>query len=457
MSSRNSFNNPHLFKVSQIQATVAGGTCGIRRCWLRLFPAMALLASVSACQLVDMARFTYDNAKSTHQWANDQHTTTVPFTLIDNHIILPVGVNGSDPLNFVLDSGAAATVIIDSRGSRALELEMGGQLPVSGVGTGPDPVAYIVRDTALSVGEVSLEGHSVVYLPLDSIPFFDELDDVYFDGVIGAPFFSRFVVEIDYDRRLISFSEPPVGAGRPESFGDDWVEVPLDVEAGLPYMTAQVETGEGLPIVVKLLVDTGARGAVSLTPETHDGLSVPLDYFQTVSEGLSGDVVGRVAMSETLTVAGYRLHRLPVTYDIAGGEQDNDSNGILGNEVLLRFNLVFDSPNERLFLAPNKNFSTPIRADRSGLQIRPHAAGGIVRRIATGSAAQASSLQVGDIITDFDNTPVTYQSVSELKRVLASERDSVHLCWQSDAIQHCEDLLLVSRFSVQSPGKEKEG
>lgn len=414
--------------------------------WAGRLLAAFLMLSVSACQIADMARFSYANANATHQWANAELTTTVPFTLIDNHIILPVRVNGSEPLNFVLDSGAAATVIIDSRATRALQLEIQGELPVSGVGTGPDPVAHIVPETDLAVGEVSLEGNSVIFLPLDSIPFFDDLDHVYFDGVIGAPFFKRFIVEIDHDRRLVSFSEPAAAVERIERLGDDWREVPLDIDAGAPYMTVQVDAGQGSPVDVKLLVDTGARGAVSLTPSTDDRLQKPLEYFQSVSDGLSGEVFSQVAMAESLSVSGYRLQRLPVSYAIAGGEDENGSNGILGNEVLQQFNLVFDYSHERLFLLPNSNFAAPIEADRSGLQLRPHTAGGIVKRIAPDSTGQASPLQVGDIITSFDDNPVSHENIRELKRALASGRDSVRLCWQSGAMHRCEELTLASRF-----------
>lgn len=405
-----------------------------------------LVLSVSACQIVDMARFSYANGNATHRWANTEGTTSVPFTLIDNHIILPVRVNGSEPLNFVLDSGAAATVIIDSRATRALQLEMLGELTVSGVGTGPDPVAHIVPETDLALGDVSLEGSSVIFLPLDSIPFFDDLDHVYFDGVIGAPFFTRFVVEIDYERRLVSFSEPTAAVGRIASLGDDWREVPLDIDAGTPYMTVQVDAGQGSPVDVKLLVDTGARGPVSLTPSTDDRLQAPHEYFPAVSDGISGEVFSQVALAESVSVAGYHLQHLPVSYAIAGGEEENGSNGILGNEVLQQFNLVFDYSNERLFLEPNSNFAVPIGPDRSGLQLRPHTAGGIVKRIAPGSTGYASPLQVGDIITSFDDSPVSHENISELKRALASGRDSVRLCWESAAMHRCEDLALASRF-----------
>ena len=423
----------------------------LRRYGSSILSGMALLISLSGCQLVDMARFSYANANATHQWANDQHTTTIPFTLIDNHIILPVRVNGSEPLNFVLDSGAAANVIMDSSGSRALQLEMGGELSVSGVGTGPDPTAYLVSDTNLSLGEVSMEGLSVIYLPLDTVPFFDDLDHVYFDGVIGAPFFSRFIVDIDYEHLLITFTDLSGAAERLASLGDDWREVPLQIESGVPYITAQVNPEPGKSIAVKLLVDTGFRGAVSLTPATHEGLSEPVEYFQAIDQGLSGDVVSRVAMSESLTLAGFQLHKLPVRYAIAGGESDDDSNGILGNDVLQHFNVVFDYSKERLLLAPNRNFKVSIEADRSGLLIRPHTAGGIVKRIAPGSTGQASSLQVGDIITAFDDQPVTYQSVTDLKRRLASERSSVRLCWISDQEQRCEDMALASRMRSHDP------
>jgi predicted aspartyl protease len=414
--------------------------------WLRLLMGAPLLVFFSACQFVDMARFSYANSKATLHWENDQRTTTIPFTLIDNHIVMPVRVNGSEPLNFVLDSGAGASVIIDSRGSRRLQLEMGGEISVSGVGDGPNPVARIVPDTAFSLGDVSLGGQSVIFLPLESIPFFDDLDDVYFDGVIGAPFFTRFVIEIDHNLQQVSFTDPSVAK---ERFSDEWQEVGLEIESGVPYMTAQVDVGRGLPVDVKLLVDTGFRGALSLTPSTDEKLEKPIEYFQAIGEGLSGDVVSQVAMSESLTLAGYRLSQLPVSYAISGGESEDGSNGIVGNEVLQQFNLVFDYARERLLFTPSQNFPTSIGADRSGLQVRPHAAGGIVKRIAPGSTGELSPLQVGDIITTFDDVPVSYASVAELKRTLATDRESVHLCWQSGVRQHCDDLLLASRFRVQ--------
>jgi len=404
------------------------------------------LASLGGCQLADMAQFSYANATATHHWVDEATSTTLSFELIDDHIVFPVSVNASEPLNFVLDSGAAATVIFESPNTQKLPLVIGGELSVSGVGNGPNPVAHVVKDTDLHLGSVRVEGLSAVYLPLASVPFFDSLEEVYFDGVIGAPFFERFVVEIDYDQQLISFSEPGSGQTRIDHRSTAWQELPLELQSGLPYLTTHIGTGPGQSIAVKLLIDTGYRGPVSLTPETHDEIDEPLNYFSHLGQGLSGDVPHKVAMSEFLTIGDFELNRIPVSYSISGGESDGGSNGLLGNKVLSRFNLVFDYPNERMFVTPNQQFAKPITADRSGLLIRPHLMGAVVKSIAKDTAGERSNLQVDDVITSIDGEPVTPASITKLKRLLASEREMVSVCWLSSDQPHCGNLALATRF-----------
>ncbi|MFT7048009.1 MAG: putative aspartyl protease [Halioglobus sp.] len=408
--------------------------------------ALASLVFLSGCQLADMVQFSYANSVATHHWVDEAKSTTVHFELIDGHIVLPVSINGSAPLNFVLDSGAAAAVILESRHTTTLSLELGAELPVSGVGTGPSPVARVVKDTTLSLGSVRLEDLSVIYLPLESVPFFNNFDEVYFDGVIGAPFFERFVVEIDYDRQLISFSEPDSAQARIELRDDDWREIPLQLQSGVPYITTQISIAPEQSVAVKLLVDTGYRGPVSLIPETHSEIHEPGEYFSTVGQGLSGDVQIKVGMSESFSLADFELNYVPVSYSISGGQSDDDSNGLLGNEVLSHFNVVFDYPNERMFVKPNQQFAVPISADRSGLLIRPHRLGAVVKSIARGALGRGSELRAGDIITSIDDTPMTRSSISKLKQLLASERETVSVCWQSGEQAYCEELALASRF-----------
>jgi C-terminal processing protease CtpA/Prc len=120
--------------------------------------------------------------------------------------------------------------------------------------------------------------------------------------------------------------------------------------------------------------------------------------------------------------------------------------------VLSRFNTIFDYHNERLAFSPNRNYTRPLTADKSGLQLRPHVQGAMVRHIAEDSKAANSSLQVGDIITSFNGTPVSAQTIGELKRSLSSGADSVELCWQSKQAIECSALPLASRFRHHGTG-----
>ena len=226
----------------------------------------------------------------------------------------------------------------------------------------------------------------------------------------------------------------------------NWQALPLQLAGGLPYLTTQVGTNAEKSTRVKLLVDTGYRGPVSLTPDTHEGIDVPHEHFPSVGQGLSGDVPSKVGMAEFLSVGEFQFQNLPISYSISGGESDAGSNGLLGKEVLSRFNVVFDYPNTRMFVSPNTHFAVPLNAERSGLLIRPHRLGAVVKSIARETAMEAGALQVGDIITSIDDEPMTRSSIARHKRLLASERDRVSVCWLSQDLPRCGHLELDSRF-----------
>lgn len=411
----------------------------------RLITACCLLL-LGGCQLADMTRFIYANAVARHHWLDETNSTALRFDMVDDHIVVPMSVNGSDPLQFVVDTGAGATVILESAATRKLSLRKGAEITVSGVGDGPDPVANIVADTDLAMGSLRMEDLSVIYLPLASIPFFDNLDEVYFDGVIGAQFFERFVVEIDYDQQLITFSEPGSGAPKPRDGDDGWQQLTLQIDSGVPYIETRINTDGQSSEVVKLLVDTGYRGPVSLTPATHEGIDEPVDYYSYMSQGLSGDVASRMGVSPSFSLGSFELKQVPTSYAISGGESESGSNGLLGNEVLRRFNLVFDYPNERMLIKPNREFPTVLHVDRSGLLLRPHKLGAVVKSVASDSAAANAELHRGDIITHIDGQAVEDNNIAALKQLLGSDRETVSVTRFANGQTQHRELVLSSRF-----------
>lgn len=418
--------------------------------WYRQTQKMAgvavLLSLLGGCQLTTMAKFSYVNATSDHEWTGEAKRTRVPFKLVNNHIMVPVSINGSAPLDFVLDSGAAATVVTESHSTKSLALTLGDELPLSGAGSGFKSVANIVEDTDVAVSDLRLMEQSVIRISTAAMPFFDSMDEVYFDGVIGYDFFRRFIVDIDYDEMAVTFYEPSAFEPNRVMSGDDWQALPLDVESNMPYLTTKVTNTKNQKVDVKLLVDTGSTGSVSLAPASHPDLSAPQQYYVSTSQGLTGDTLSHLTVADSLEFGEYRLNQLLASYSITGEYGENDSNGILGNRALSRFNLIFDYTNERLWVKPNQRYTLPINADRSGLRVMPHDDGGLVKTVAEGTAGAKLGLQPGDIITHFNKMPVTASNLDALHRVLQSPEPMVSLCWRAAPEPRCGDLALSSRF-----------
>ena len=63
-------------------------------------------------------------------WANEPEAE-IPFEIINEHIFFKLSVNGSEPLNFVFDTGAAGNVMAEQT-AKKLGLEMNGKQVVQG-------------------------------------------------------------------------------------------------------------------------------------------------------------------------------------------------------------------------------------------------------------------------------------------------------------------------------------
>ncbi len=120
----------------------------------------------------------------------------------DSRIFLPVTVNGYETLG-VLDSGAAITAI-DATVARDAVIE--GERTVSASGTGGSVQIQLASDVSVQVGELVLDGLTVGILDLSGVA--DRLLGRPLPVILGAEFFLRTVVDIDYPNRRIPFRDP---------------------------------------------------------------------------------------------------------------------------------------------------------------------------------------------------------------------------------------------------------
>jgi hypothetical protein len=150
----------------------------------------------------------------------DGSAVTIPFDLVVGHIVLKVKINNSRSLSFVLDTGDKVA-IVDTDRAKELGLDLQGQMRVGGAGSETLPGSFVKNSTWTIPG---LEGFSqpvFLAIPLGRMAARFGHD---FDGIIGADFIKQFVVEVDYQARVIRLHNKDTFSysGRAKVFRCDW-------------------------------------------------------------------------------------------------------------------------------------------------------------------------------------------------------------------------------------------
>jgi predicted aspartyl protease len=418
-----------------------------------IFTVLILLCTtLTGCSLNHAVKFYHSQTETKSEWRTESHVATLPFKLVDQKILIPISVNGSQTLNFVLDTGSPATVIIASHKTNDLELKTEGKLFVGGVGDKGNSQASFVHNTDIKVGDLTIVDKSIVYIPLSGLPLFDNLDEIYFDGIIGYNLLSDFIVELDYDTSMMTLYDKETYS-KAKYLKEGWVSVQLSVEDYFPYLSSKVKLSENsTPLDLKLLLDTGDSGSLALAPRTHDNITFPTHYYTSTARGLSGDLESYKGFLATAELGNETFTNIVGSFSdgaVIDTNVDNSKhNGSVGNKLFSKFNVVFNYQDSYVLLKRNHRFNIPIKADRSGLgmTVLANKSGYVVKQIVANTSAEKSKLKYGDVITKFNNLPASQENIEKLRHVLSSNNEYVDLCWTSSNEEICDKLALEDRI-----------
>ncbi|NML64683.1 hypothetical protein HHL22_05640 [Hymenobacter sp. RP-2-7] len=350
-----------------------------------------------------------------------------------NLIIVSAKLNGVGPLNFLLDTGVATSLLTDPAVADSLHLHHGTDYKVMGVGGSDSGIrAYEADSVAVTMADAGVLAPHLSWLVLSS----DVLDlsgyvGMRIHGLLGADFFRSFVVTIRPEQfELVLHNPATYRAPR----GKHWATLPLRFEQGKPYVTAQVKqlaTGaEALPL--QLVLDTGAGHALSLETNADRRLHLPATCLRTdLGRGLSGIVSGALGRVAAVQLGQYQLPQVLTSFPDSSQVHQRLSTreralrqGNLGYEVLKRFTCVIDYSRHQLLLRPTAALREPFEHDMSGIDLM--AIGQdyrryLVQRVLPGSPADDAGIQPEEELMSINFTPVTAYSISEVNRMLHSE------------------------------------
>ncbi len=331
-----------------------------------------------------------------------QRRAKFPIEIINNLIVVPVVLNGQLPLKFILDTGVRTTILTEKSFSDILNLTYSRHYHVPGLGGEKAVDAYVTNNVTLDMPGVHGEGHAMLVLEQDYLELRNYLG-VDVQGILGYEVFSRFVVEVDYEGRLLTISLPDLFKPKKR-----YQELSIQVQDTKPYIQAPVTLRTGTVINAKLLVDTGASHGLVLDPASDARIVVPEKHVVSlIGRGLSGAINGKIGRITSIELGKYKLNEVvanfpnPSDYGYADSIKYADifRNGAVGGELLSRFTTVFNFPKGKMYLLKNNSFNRKFNFNLSGLTFK--AKGVRLRRfevtdVRKGSTADAAGILVGD-------------------------------------------------------------
>lgn len=231
------------------------------------------------------------------------------------------------------------------------------------------------------------------------------------DGIIGLEYFQDKIFGISYEKNLLhTYSKLT------EADTAGYTPFPLKLRKGKLFFPIAVAINDSISIKGDVLMDLGSGSSISLTSATSgkyglaSAISRKLNYY-TRYGGIGGESYSHEFRALNVQIGPWIIPEILMNYssDPSGALSSDTHIGLAGNDLWERFDMIFDLPNLKLYLRPNKHFDEPFRVGRLGFSYvdRSKTLGyWVVSGMYIGSHAEKAGLRVDDHILEWDGKNV---------------------------------------------------
>jgi hypothetical protein len=272
----------------------------------------------------------------------------IPIELRGRVVMVPVKVGQSRVLRIVLDTGMGFDgVLLYEALPESTFPGPHAEVRIPGAGAGEPARGLMTESGSFSAGPVQLNGQRVVWLTDTLMHGFPS------DGMMGYSLFGHWIVEIDYDRKMMVLHEP--GTFKPDY---SWTVVPMVLNKNsTPWVKLRASLAGEEPQELDCYLDLADDLEVVFLVRDDAKFKVP-DGLEPLylGRGLSDDVYGSKGRAALLELDTFQFKDVPVAFapDSVRSKQPG-ADAVIGGGLLGRFNTVYDYAGGRLYLKPRKS------------------------------------------------------------------------------------------------------
>ena len=339
-----------------------------------------------------------------------------------------------DTLNFLLDTGSGG-ISLDSMTADYFKVQkIPSNRTIRGI-AGMRTVSFIYNQKL-----------RLPNLTIDSLNFhindYQILTAVYgeqIDGIIGFSVLSRYIIKLNYDSSRVEFWSK----GRLKYPRGGYLLKPLI--ATLPVQTVRIRDTK--TINARFLYDIGAGLCMMLSTDfIRDSafLGKKRKFFTKEAEGLGGSIDMQMTVIQEVKLGPYKFRKVPVyifvdTFNVTSYPY---LGGLIGNDLLRRFNVILNYDKRDIYLMPNSHFNEQFDYSYSGMELYMINGIIVVGDVAKNSPAEAAGLKEGDVVIGVNKNFT--QNLAAYKIAMQTPGERVKMVIRRN------DVLMEIQFKVKS-------
>jgi len=255
--------------------------------------------------------------------------------------MLPARLNGTNAVSLMLDTGYGVTMIHPELAEQ-LGLRRVGKITIEGIAGEEDASQY--EGAAFDFGGSIYSPRRVAALPSERERRRRR------DGILGAGFFRRFVVEIDPVAKMIRLHEAETF-----QYTGKGTVVPLTFKRDTPIIDAAIQLANGKTVPGRFEIDTGCTSGLCLGSNfvQENALVDKLDSARSSTRsGVGGGVRSKSGTVPKLQIGSSTVINPSTEFFLDGSPVDKGLAGHVGWAALEQFHVLLDYRRKQMILEP---------------------------------------------------------------------------------------------------------